>query len=130
MQRLAVLLIVSLSLFTQQHAKQQNTFKAAATAHDVVLTWGAASVPTGAPPVSGYNIFCATTSGQEGSTPCIQPGNVLTTTYTSVVAGSTYYFEIAAVNSAGQGPISPEISATIPNNVPPGAVPNFTATPQ
>jgi len=72
----------------------------------VALTWNAS---VGA---ASYNIYRSTTSGGEGSTP-FQTGMTSTSfTDTSVTNGTTYYYEVTAVNAAGESTKSSEVSAT------------------
>jgi hypothetical protein len=78
----------------------------------IVLRWSAAPVAKGAPPVANYEIFRSTRAGAEGAFPYVTVGNVLSDTDAQVVKGVTYYYRIAAKNSAGSGPLSPEIHAT------------------
>jgi subtilase family serine protease len=74
----------------------------------VTLKW---SAPTGAP-VSEYNIWRGTSSGQE--TTDVATITAPTTSYsdTAVTGGVTYYYEVQAVNGAGVGPFSNEAQAT------------------
>ena len=60
----------------------------------------------GGSPVSGYNVFEGTTADLSRSAPVT---NVTGTTFTvpGLVNGTTYYFEVTAVNAAGQGPRRP-----------------------
>jgi fibronectin type 3 domain-containing protein len=80
----------------------------AATVSDsaIGLTWSAASGT-----VSSYSVFRGTSAGAESAT-AIATG-ITGTTYqdTSVVKGTTYYYKVAAVSSAGAGPLSNEVSA-------------------
>ncbi|MDR3709347.1 MAG: protease pro-enzyme activation domain-containing protein [Capsulimonadaceae bacterium] len=71
----------------------------------VVLTWTAS---TGA---TSYNIYRGSSKGGEGSTAI---GSATKTTYTdsSLINGTTYYYEVKAVNSGGLSPYSNEASAT------------------
>src|SRR5205807_1857669 len=59
-------------------------------------------------------------------------GNVLTYTDTAVTNGVTYYYQVSAVNAAGEGPRSNEASATPgappPPPTPPTAPTNLVAT--
>lgn len=75
----------------------------------VSLTWPAATVPTGAPAVSGYRVY-------RGATLAATLGNVLTATITGLTAGTGYVFYVVAVNSNGQGAASPTRSLTTTNS--------------
>ena len=91
----------------------------------VTLSW-TAPASDGGSKVTGYNVFEGTTADLSGSAPVT---NVTGTTVTlpALTNGTTYYFEVAAVNTAGQGPRSDEVSA-VPVTVP-GAPTGLTATP-
>jgi fibronectin type 3 domain-containing protein len=96
------------------------TTKAATTVtHDVILTWVASTVPTGAPAVNGYNVYRGTTSG--GETLLAAIGNVTTYTDSSVAANTTYFYVVTATSTAGESGKSNEVSVGIPNTVPPNA---------
>jgi len=86
----------------------------------VTLNWSAS---TGA---TSYNVYRSTTSGGEGTTP-IKTG-VTTTSFTdsTVTNGTTYYYEVTAVNVNGESGRSNEASATPQVVIPP--VPTLTAT--
>lgn len=89
----------------------------------IALTWAA---PTNGP-ITGYNVYRGTSPGGEGSSP-IQTG-ITSTSYTDsgLTNGTTYYYTVTAVNSAGEGPQSNEASATpLP---PPTAPTALIATP-
>jgi hypothetical protein len=77
----------------------------------VTVSW---SVPasTGGAPVTGYNVYRGTSPGGESPTPVAT--NVTTTSFadTGLTNGTTYYYKVAAVNSAGVSPQSSEASAT------------------
>ncbi len=83
----------------------------------VTLNWTASSGAT------SYDIYRGTTSGGESATP-IGTG-VTSTSYvdTAVTNGTTYYYEVEAVNGAGSSGMSNEASAT-----PLSSSPTFTAT--
>ncbi|MDB5973690.1 MAG: hypothetical protein JWR07_450 [Nevskia sp.] len=77
------------------------------------LTWPAVSGAT------GYNVYVGTSPGGESSTPIslAAGGTSLTISDHTLFGmalhnGTTYYFKIAAVNGAGEGPKSIESSAT------------------
>jgi hypothetical protein len=71
--------------------------------NQVPLTWDASATAT------SYNVYRSTTSGGETFL-----ASSATTSYTdnAVVAGTTYYYEVTAVNGAGEGGYSVEVSAT------------------
>jgi len=99
-----------------------------ATAGDatVTLTWSAPS-SNGGSPITNYRIYRGTSSN--GETLLATIGNVLTYTDTAVTNGVTYYYQVSAVNGAGEGPRSNEASAT--PSPPPPPPPDFSisATP-
>jgi subtilisin family serine protease len=67
----------------------------------VGLAW---NVPLdGGPPITAFKVYRATTSGGEGSTPLATLA-ASTTTYNDATAinNSNYYYEVSAVNSAGE----------------------------
>jgi len=80
----------------------------AATAGDakVTLSWTASSGAT------SYNVYRGTTAGGEAATP-IATG-LATPSYanTGLTNGTTYYYKVAAVNTAGTSALSAEVSAT------------------
>jgi hypothetical protein len=81
-----------------------------AVAHSATLTW-TASTST----VSGYNVYRSSVSG--GPYTIINSSLVTTTQYTdsTVQAGQTYYYVVAAVNSSDVDSVdSNQVSATIP----------------
>jgi fibronectin type 3 domain-containing protein len=84
---------------------------ATAGSGSVSLTWGAPTSNGGAA-ITGYNVYRGTSSGGESATPVAT--NVATTSFTDsgLVNGTTYYYTVAAVNSAGTSPVSNEASAT------------------
>src|SRR5205809_158605 len=102
-----------------------------ATAGDatVTLTWSAPS-SNGGSPITNYRIYRGTSSNGETLKATI--GNVLTYTDTSVTNGVTYYYQVSAMNGAGEGPRSNEASATPsappPPSTPPSAPTNLVAT--
>ncbi len=91
---------------------------ATAGASKVTLTW-APPLSDGGSAVTGYGLYRGTASG--GETFLTTLGTALTYTDTAVTAGTTYFYEIAAVTAVGTGPRSSETSAapTIPDTTPP-----------
>jgi hypothetical protein len=75
----------------------------------VSLSWTAPST-SGGSPVTGYDVYISTTPGAAGA----KVASVTTTGYTAtgLTNGTTYYFEVTAVNVAGEGPASAQVSAT------------------
>src|SRR2546422_4371907 len=87
----------------------------------VGLTWQAPA-SNGGSPISNYRIYRGTSSNGETLKATI--GNVLTYTDTAVTNGVTYYYQVSAVNAAGEGPRSNEASAApSPPPPPPNAPP-------
>ena len=82
---------------------------ATGSAGSVALQWSA-PVSDGGSAITGYNVYRGTTSG--GETLFSQVGNVTSYTDTSVTNGTTYYYEVSAVNGVGEGGLSGELSAT------------------
>lgn len=85
------------------------TLSATAGDASVQLSW---TVPTdaGDAPISGYTIYRGASSG--AATPLTTVGNVVAYSDASVANGSTYWYQVAAVSSAGVGARSNEVSAT------------------
>jgi fibronectin type 3 domain-containing protein len=91
-------------------------FVASAGFGNVSLTWAASQGAT------SYNIYRSTTSGGEGSTAYATGVTGTSFTDSSVTAGTTYYYEIVAVDSAGNSVISAQVSATPQSATGQGAV--------
>jgi len=81
----------------------------------ITLVWSPPS-SNGGSSVTNYRIYRGTSSN--GETLLTTIGNVLTYIDTAVTNGVTYYYQVSAVNSAGEGPRSNEASAT-PSAPPP-----------
>ena len=101
---------------------------ATASSGQVTLDWAA---PTGAgsAPITGYDILRGTTSQGEANGPVAT--NVAGTTFTDtgLTNGTTYFYEVEAVNSVGASPPSNEATATPPvSGAAPGAPTALTAT--
>jgi predicted phage tail protein len=78
----------------------------------VTLSWAAPA--SGGAAISGYLIYRGTSAGHEATT-AVNGSLVTATSYTvtGLANGTTYYFRVTAVNSAGQGPLSAEAPATL-----------------
>jgi hypothetical protein len=83
-----------------------NLTAAAKSNTEIDLAWTAAGGT-----VTGYNILRGTSAGGESATPVATGVSVTTYADTTVTQGATYYYKVAAANSAGQGPLSNEVSA-------------------
>lgn len=70
-----------------------------------ILSWGAVSGAT------SYSIFRGTTSGGQAATPVASGITATTYTNTGLTNGTTYYYYVKAVNSAGASAPSLEVSA-------------------
>ena len=78
------------------------------TTSSASLTWN----PVTSTPLSGYKVYVGEAPGLYTRT--ITVGTVTSTTVSSLTRGRTYYFAVAAYNSAGQSSPSNEVSKTIP----------------
>jgi subtilisin-like proprotein convertase family protein len=89
----------------------------------VFLTW-APPANNGGSAVTSYNIYQGTSSGGETLLT-----NVTGTSFTAtgLTNGTTYYFEVTAVNGVGEGPVSNQASA-MPAVPPPPPPPTTTTT--
>jgi YVTN family beta-propeller protein len=97
----------------------------AATGRDgqVTLTWEAPSL-SGSDPITNYRIYRGTTAGSESLWATV--GNMPSYSDSTVTNGQTYYYQVTAVSSAGEGLKSTEVSA-MPQGVP-SAPQGLTAT--
>ena len=68
----------------------------------VTLSWGAPST-VGASAITSYEYQYSTTSDSFGNTWTHVPGTGTTVTISSLIAGTTYHFQVRAVNAQGAG---------------------------
>ncbi len=102
-------------------------FKASAGDGNVNLEWTEPS-DDGGSLITNYNIYRGTTSG--GETRLKTVSNVLSYTDDDVINNQTYYYQVSAENSAGEGEMSDEKFATlIPGITVPSAPQDLEATP-
>lgn len=81
-------------------------------AHSVSLSWAAPESGV----VSSYNVKRSTTSGAE-----VTEASSTSTSFvdsSNLVEGQTYFYEVTAVNAAGESGPSNEVSVVIPFSVP------------
>ena len=87
-------------------------------AGQVIVTWDAVSNAT------SYNIYWSTTSGVTTASGTNKiTGAASPYVHTGLAAETVYYYIVTAVNSAGEGASSAQVSATTGSTPPPAAVP-------
>jgi cytochrome c biogenesis protein CcdA/fibronectin type 3 domain-containing protein len=91
---------------------------------NVILTWSAPA-NNGGDAITNYKVYRGTTPGAKNLLTTLS--NVLTYTDAGLTNGQTYYYIVSAVNSAGEGAQSIELSVTLVG--PPTAPQNLHATP-
>ena len=77
----------------------------------VVLNW-TAPTSDGGSPITGYDLLRGTAPGEESPTPVATGISGTTSTDTGLSNGTTYYYEVEAVNTNGSSSPSNEASAT------------------
>jgi len=92
--------------------------------NNVVLSWIAGSGAT------SYNLYQAAESGYEGTNPIVTGITGTSYTNTSLNSGTTYYYQVVAVNGSGLSGFSAEAHATISGVNPDPAQFNFETDPQ
>ncbi|MCK4555108.1 MAG: fibronectin type III domain-containing protein, partial [Candidatus Aenigmarchaeota archaeon] len=88
---------------------QPTNLRAMGTDTQIILKWNAPA-SNGGGPITGYNIYRGPVP--DGEVFLISIGNVLLYADLGLANGNTYYYKVAAVNTAGEGPLSNEASAT------------------
>jgi cellulose 1,4-beta-cellobiosidase len=91
----------------------QKSLSLKATAHSVTLAWTQGTVASGSPAITGNNVYRGTTSGAETMLISLT-SPAATYVDGTVAAGTTYFYEVTAVNSVGESAKSNEASATVP----------------
>lgn len=99
----------------------------------VTLGWSAA---TSGGPAQSFNVYRATSAGAEGTVPYATGVAAASFTDAAVTPGVTYYYEVTAVNSAGESGKSTEAAAAASDELPTasftkscgGATCTFTST--
>ena len=78
----------------------------------VTLSW-VAPASSGGSAITSYGIYVGTTRAFRGGLPSfVSKGAGTSYVVSGLSAGTVYYFEVAAVNARGAGPVSPVASAT------------------
>lgn len=96
-------------------------FTATGAAGQVTLSWNAVSNAT------SYNVYYSTTSGVTKASGTKIVGATSPYVQSGLTAGTTYYYIVTAVNSAGESAASAQVSAT--TNATPTPTPSLPATP-
>jgi hypothetical protein len=97
---------------------------ATASNNQVTLSWTAGSGAT------SYNLYRAAESGYESTTPVVTGITGTSYTDTNLNSGTTYYYQVVAVNSSGPSGFSPEAHATTPGVNPDPTQFHFETDPQ
>jgi hypothetical protein len=92
--------------------------------NNVVLTWTAGSGAT------SYDVYRAAESGYEGTNPTVTGITGTAYTNTSLNSGTTYYYQVVAVNGSGLSGFSAEARATTSGANPDPTQFNFETDPQ
>jgi predicted phage tail protein len=86
-------------------------YKVVPAVKKVTLSWTAPS-STGGKAINGYDVYVGTVSGKEATKP-VNATRILGLSYvvTALKTGTTYFFIVKAVNAAGLGAASNQVSA-------------------
>jgi len=100
----------------------------AQAAHSAIINWAFTQSTTG-DPATGFHVQRSLTAGGPYTiVGTISNLTTLTFTDTSVTAGTKYFYVISDFNTAGDSPLSTEVSGTIPFSPPSGAPTSVTIT--
>ncbi len=91
---------------------------------NINLAWTASSGAT------SYNLYRAAESGGEGTSPMVTGITGTTFTDTNLNSGTTYYYQVVAINGSGPAGYSPEAHGTTTGVTPDPAQFNFETDPQ
>jgi fibronectin type 3 domain-containing protein len=111
----AIIVIILAALLLMRRKKPMASapvgLTAMTSAGKIQLNWSTPTNVGGG--ITEYRIYRGTKAGAEGTTPIgTVPGAARTFTDQTVMAGTSYYYVVKAVNSAGEGVASNEVSAT------------------
>ena len=95
------------------------------TGNTATITWTAPSA-TGGYDISGYNVLVGTSATSLTINSTVQAG-VNTATISNLVSGTTYYFQVQAINALGAGSLSSAVFATVGGTAP-GAASGLAVT--
>jgi hypothetical protein len=95
------------------------------TGNTATITWTAPSA-TGGYAISGYNVLVGTSATSLTINSTVQAG-VTTATIANLVSGTTYYFQVQAINALGAGSLSSATFATVGGTAP-GAASGLAVT--
>lgn len=90
------------------------TYPTTTVTHQVQLKWNAATLPAGATAVTGYNVLKGTAAAGPFTQISTTNPNTLSYLDLNVVAGTTLWYTVQAVNSAGVSANATPVSTTIP----------------
>lgn len=99
----------SVTVTTQATPSAPRALQASAGDGQLILAWQPPSTQ-GDSSITGYRLYRGTSPGGESF--LVELGSVLTYTDTGLTNGVTYYYQVSAVTSIGEGPRSSEASAT------------------
>ena len=128
MKKLAVFLLLASSfVVAQTKAVVRKTATATAVVHSVDLSWGASTSPG----ILNYIAYRGTVTGGPYTNIGQVAGNVLTYHDATVLAGTTYFYEVTAKDANFESAKSNEAKAIVPADpVPPNPPVNLTVTAQ
>src|ERR1039457_2181303 len=106
---------VSITLGTDGPAAPTNLI-ATSQSNQVVLAWNSVTIIGNGTDTITYNVYRGTTSGSFSALTKIASSTISTYTDTTIVPGTTYYYQITAVDSTGESQASNQVSIIISQN--------------